>query len=315
VTFVLRFVVVTLAAFGFSSAVASIAVSWWMRRALSGDDLGAVSLFQLRLTPAVMSSVVFVLAIASFLQFEPRGGQEHTGMALILVAAIGAAVIATMVVRLARMTRASNQALARWMISAEPITLAGMSIPVYQIDVQFPIVAIAGLFRPRLLIARSVLAACSADELQAILAHERSHLRNSDNVRRLIVAAVPDVLMWTAAARRLARLWQTAAEEAADAEAALTGPASRVSLAEALIRVGRLAPAGSAPADLPVSALFRGENLERRVRRLLDPSVDFARPRRRSSWLLGTAASLLTISVFVLEPIHELVEAAVAFLP
>jgi len=315
VSFVLRLVVVTLAAFGFSSAVASIAVAWLMRRTRPGRDLGAARLFQLRLTPLVMSSVVLVLAIASFLRFEPRAGEEQTGITLILMAAIGAALLLTMVVRLARMLRASNRALARWMTAAEPITLAGMSIPVYRIDVPFPVVAIAGLFRPRLLIARSVLEACPADELHAILAHERWHLRNADNFRRLIVGAVPDVLMWTAASRRLAQLWQSAAEDAADAAAALTAPGCRVALAEALIRVGRLAPAGSAPADLPVSALFRGENLERRVRRLLDPSAEFARQQARSSVLVGIAASLLIVSVFALEPIHELVEAAVAYLP
>ena len=314
-TFGLRFTVIALAAFSVASAIGSLAVWWLMRRVRYGVDIGATALFQLRLAPAVLSAVVLFLAVVSFEQFEPRGVQEHTGLLLMLFAAIGGATLATMAARLATMARASARAVTAWMTSAEAITLPGVAIPAYRIDSSFPVVAIAGLFRPRLLIARSVLEACPPDELEAILAHERWHLRNGDNARRLLVAAAPDVLMWTPLSRRLAGLWQAAAEDAADAEAGLTHPTGRVSLAQALIRVGRLAPAGLTPTDLPASALFRGENLERRIRRLLDPPANFATHRESPSWLIVTAASLLVVSLFALQPIHELVEAVVAFLP
>jgi beta-lactamase regulating signal transducer with metallopeptidase domain len=220
-----------------------------------------------------------------------------------------------MMFRFARLSHASRRAIAQWMRSAEAITLPGISVPTHCIDAAFPVVAIAGVFRPRLLIAKSVLKACRPNELQAILAHERWHLHHGDNLRRLLVAASPDVLMWTPLSRRLSALWQSAAEDAADAEAASSHPAGRVSLAEALIRIGRLAPAGHSPSDLPASTLFRGENLERRIRRLLDPEADLGGRRERPFWLVATAASLLAVSLFALRPIHELVEAAVAFLP
>ena len=84
-------------------------------------------------------------------------------------------------------------------------------------------------------------------------------------------------------------------------------------LAQALIKVARIAPA-STLGDLPASALYRGENIERRVRRLLAPRP--APPARLPlAWRLVTLASLFTGSVLTLHALHELVEAAVANLP
>lgn len=314
-TYGLRFVVIALAAFGVASLVVSLGVWWWVRRPDYGRERSAAAVFQTRLAPAVMSLIALLLAITSFILFEPRGGEERTGVLLPVCAALAAAMIGTTIFRLARMVRASRRALAHWMRSAEQVTLPGVTVPAYRIECAFPIVALAGLFRPRLLVAGSVLDACPPDEMQVILAHEEWHLRNGDNLRRLLVAIAPDVMMWTPLARRLSALWHSAAEDAADAEAAVTHPAARVALAEALIRIGRMAPAGSTPTVLPASAFFRGENLERRIRRLLDPAANFGSHRRRSSWLIAAAGSILIVSLFALHPIHELVEAAVTLLP
>src|SRR5262249_45354693 len=147
------------------------------------------------------------------------------------------------------------------------------AVPAFVVNIGFPIVAVVGLFRPRLIVSRVVLDACGEAEMQAILAHEAWHLVRRDNIRRVLLSAAPDVLSWLPRAVRFSEEWQRASEEAADDAAARLGPAGRVHLAEALVRVARLAPASGhvLSCPLPASALYRGESIERRVRRVLDP--------------------------------------------
>jgi Zn-dependent protease with chaperone function len=311
----LRLAVVALASFGAASAAASMAAGWAGRRAAARRATSASTLFQLRLLPSAISLLVSLMAIASFERFEPRAGQERTGWVLLVFAAMAAAALLTMTVRIGRAYWTTRAALGAWMRTAEAVSLDGLAIPAYAMTSSFPIVAVVGTVRPRLIVARSVLEACSREQLGAILAHERCHVRRRDNARRVLMWAAPDALMWTAAARALRERWQAAAEETADAEAARVGPAGRLHLAEALIRVARLAPAGSSAADLPASALYRGENIEHRVRRLLDPAADFSRADRTASWLWTLVAAFVPCSLLALRAVHHLVEAAVAYLP
>lgn len=314
-TFGLRLVVVAFAAFGAAGLAGSIAASWIARRLLTSRSPHSSALLQLRLLPAVTSLLVSVVAIASFERFEPRVGQERTGVLLLAFAVVAAATLATMAIRFCRAHWTTRRALQRWLRTAEPISLPDVDIPAFAIASSFPIVAVVGIVRPRLIVARAVIDACSADELDVILAHERSHVRRRDNAGRVLMWIVPDVLMWGATARRLEQMWQIAAEEAADTEAAGTRPARRLRLAEALIRVARLASAGASTADIPASALYRGEDIVQRVRRLLDPPAEAGPSQPAAGWLAPAATALLVLCLLALHPIHELVEAAVAYLP
>jgi beta-lactamase regulating signal transducer with metallopeptidase domain len=194
------------------------------------------------------------------------------------------------------------------------VTLDGWTRPAYVVTTSFPIVAVVGAFRPKLLIARSVLEQCPADELAAILAHERAHVERRDNLARLLFAVTPDLLSWLPVSKRITVAWHDAAEESADESTASLGERGRVLLAQALIRVARMVPTGSSPAIVPASALYRGENIERRVRRLLDPiepvSIRWTRRQRRA-----IRATFMTSCVLALEAIHHVVEAAVTHLP
>jgi hypothetical protein len=66
---------------------------------------------------------------------------------------------------------------------------------------------------------------------------------------------------------------------------------------------------------MPASALYRGENLERRVRRLLE-----ARHRESSSfspaWFARVALAVVAVTSFtMLGSVHEFVEGLIHFLP
>jgi beta-lactamase regulating signal transducer with metallopeptidase domain len=199
------------------------------------------------------------------------------------------------------------------MLGAKPIVLDGWTRPAFVIESTFPIVAVVGIWRPRLIIARHVLNSCSSEELRAVLAHEQGHAERRDNLGRLLMAVTPDVISWLPFSKRIALAWHEAAEEAADECADALGPRGRLLLAEALIRVARMAPS-EPPVAVPASALYRGENIERRVRRLLSPlapvTIRWSRTERR----LGRAAFILGC-VLALQGVYEIVEAAVTFLP
>jgi Zn-dependent protease with chaperone function len=316
VIFELRIVVVALAAFaGVGLAVAAIVPAIARRRSVAEPARRARRLAALRLLPSIAAVTVSAVVTASFVFFEHRLDGEQYGVAMPLLALLGGVLLATTVWRAYRLTRSTRHVVAEWLRSAEPVALPGATIPAFAVPASFPIVAVIGLSRPRLIIARSVLASCSEDELRAVLAHEQGHIDRRDNLRRLLLAIAPDVLSWLPASSRMFAAWRQAAEEAADDDAANAGRHGRVALASALVKVARLAPAGACPPPMPASALYRGEDLERRVRRLLEPGgPNTARPF--PTWVArAMAAGALTVSIVMLEGIHGFVETLIHTLP
>jgi circadian clock protein KaiB len=71
------------------------------------------------------------------------------------------------------------------MRAARPLALTGISMPVFAIDSEVPIMALVGVVRPRLLITQPVLDALTEEELSAAVAHELGHRRALDNLKRL----------------------------------------------------------------------------------------------------------------------------------
>jgi Zn-dependent protease with chaperone function len=167
------------------------------------------------------------------------------------------------------------------------------------IDSAFPIVAIVGLVTPRLFVARSVLEACSAEELEAVLAHEEAHARQRDNLRRLALAGAPDLLGLWPAGRQLEGAWMRAAEFAAD-EAAADQWHRGLHLASALVKVARLATTPSRP--LPASALYHDEPITERVQRLLDPPLAMD-SSRWPTWARVALPAALTAGAVALVPL------------
>ena len=104
-----------------------------------------------------------------------------------------------------RIVLATRRLARTWFAGARPVALDGISIPAFATASEFPIVAVVGVRRPKLIIARVVLDACSTEELRAILAHEQGHLDRRDNLRRLLMSVAPDVLAWLPASERLLR--------------------------------------------------------------------------------------------------------------
>ncbi len=314
-TFAGRLAVVVLTSFAVANLAVSAIVPWLVDRIRAVEPaLRADALRRIRLLPVALALAAGGWMALSFVIFEPRIDQESMGRVLIGSALAGALILGWSGARAVWLLGTSWRTLRRVLASATPIAIDGVSTPTVVVSSDFPIVAVVGFARQRLVIARSVLDACPSDELRAIIAHETSHIRRRDNISRVLMAVAPDVLGWLPASRHIADAWHEAVEDAADDNAEAIGPAGRLLLAEALLRIARLAPRGTAPIVLPSSALYRGEDLGRRIHRLLAPrqAVVARAPAlpRQIAVTLFIAASLLA-----LHAIHELVEAAVAFFP
>jgi Zn-dependent protease with chaperone function len=311
----LRIVVVSLATFAAVGLLLTALVPFAARWTAGEPVVRARRLASLRLLPTIVALAASAVVFAAFIAFEPwRDGEEITGLAPGL-AALAVVLLASAAWRGLRLARATRHTIDIWMRTAEPVSLPGISAPVFTVHADFPIVAVVGFARPRLIIARSVLETCSPSELEAVLAHEQGHINRRDNLRRLLLSVAPDVLAWLPASERLFAAWRDAAEEAADDDAVRAGADGRVRLASALVKVARLAPASDASPLMPASALYRGESLDRRVRRLLEIREAATAPagsRWRSPFVAAAGAVL---SLAMLEEVHAVVEGLLHRLP
>ena len=322
-TFLLRCLVLTLAAFGVAALVTSlvVAVSWWRQTPAGSAAARADALLRLRLIPSGAAALAGLFALIGLWRFESRDVDEVLGWTVLACAATGAWLMSVFLARLWRMRLETRRLLSSWLADATALSLPGVTVPAFRIDSGFPVVAVVGIFRPILVVDGTVLDGCNEDELAAILAHEQGHLRRRDNLRRALFAAAPDPLSHTPAGIRLRDDWRVATEEAADDVAAERGEDARVHLASALLRVARLAPRATEKASgafhgaqLPASALYRGESVEGRVRRLIEAAPAAAGRASRGQGL-GLTAAMVMLAFAFQRDLHDIMEVVIAILP
>ncbi len=239
---------------------------------------------------------------------------EGFDLTLTTLAAIALAVVGSAVVRGAIAWRGAARRTADWMRASRPLALAGTSMPAFAVDTDAPLMALVGVIRPRLLITRPVLEALTDEELNAGVAHELSHWRAWDNLKRLAMRATPDILFATSAARSLERRWAAASEHAADRSAGDSGR-ERCALASALVKVARMTPSPSHATE-PISALVDGGDITARVQRLLDDTC--YGPEGRTSRRLALAIAVTGLALGyapLLRLVHAVTEILVNSLP
>lgn len=310
-TYGVRILVLSLAVFGAANLLASVVLAAiWPRLAARRS---APALFSLRVFPAAIGAAVTGAAGTALLVFEPSG-DEPMGSLLVVLAVVGSAGALRMLVRCTRELVRAQHLTSRWLDEGTPIELPGATLPAFAVTSAFPIVAVVGIRKPRLIVGRSVLAACPPNEMAAIVAHEQHHVTAHHNLCRLILSALPDASAWLPFGDRASDQWHVAAEREADDAAAQSAPEGHLDLASALIRVARLAPARQDPVAVPVSALFRGESIDQRVERLLERRVApiDTWPTRGA---LMAAAVAIGAGVVFLHPLYDVLETAVERLP
>jgi Zn-dependent protease with chaperone function len=281
----------------------------------------AGGLFLLRVFPTAAAWILMLgVFVPAFWRFEPRETGEMVGDTLVASAVISAALILAGLRRGWQASAATRRVLREWLQNARPLALPGLRIRAYAIPAEFPVVSLVGIVRPRLFVSERVLQACTPEELAVMVRHERGHLASRDNLKRLLLRVCPNPLPLLSVGRDLERHWQEACEEAADDYAARASAPSALALANALLRVARMAPARPA-AIAPLTALYTGDSIERRVKRLVASGPAGG---SRAPWLVAaralTVAPLVLAGAVLLDPnllhsVHHLLEVVVETLP
>jgi Zn-dependent protease with chaperone function len=290
-----------------AGALGYLAAAVWtvlLTRFRSGGDA-----FLRRLLPlGGLLAGALVLMAPAFLLHEPAQADERPGVVASALAALGLLLLGATVARAVRALLATRRLVAEWSRDAQEIALPGQPAPAFRIAHPFPVVAVVGVWRPRLFIARPVLQALTPEELQAVLAHEAWHVRAGDNVKRWLMACAPAIGFRPLAAR-LEREWEEAMEIEAD-----RGAGGALELASALVKTARLAPAG-ADLRIPAAAFHGGGSIARRIDRLVRGS----RPDRAAHPALRIGVAAVAVAALaslpVLWPVLHRVGEAVLHLP
>jgi len=255
---------------------------------------GARLLLGLRLLPtAAAVFVVAALCAPSYLRFEPEAAAEEVGWLCVSAAMLGVAVWAT---GLARAGRAAIRS-ARYLRTCQSA-----------VESDAPVLMLAGVVRPRLVVSRGVRQALTAEQFDAAMRHEQAHGVSRDNLKRLLMLLAPEPVPGFGALRRLEQGWSRMAEWAAD-DWAVEGSAERgLALASALLAVARMGrPRAAMPLATPL--LADRDGLAERVERLLAQPAPPERPRNTVAVIAATVTAAAALIPLLLPSVHRALEA------
>jgi hypothetical protein len=269
-----RLICLSLAAFFAVHLLAGLAISLAATTAarVAGylrPRLAARILLALRFLPVTLGLfVIAALCVPSYLQLEPGEGAEEVGWAGVIAAAMAVAIWSVAIFRGLRTVLRSRRLR----------------------DGNVPLIALAGIIRPRLLVSPVIRKHLTGDQLRVALHHERAHAAAWDNGKRLLLAFAPGLLPGVHGFTALERHWSRFTEWAADDDAIQGDPDRSLALAAALVRMARMR---SAPLPL-ASGLLDGEGLTERVDRLLHPAP--LEPWDAQPMVITAAAALTVVS-------------------
>ncbi len=239
-------------------------------------------IFALRIFPAVASAfLVAALFLPAYLVFEPHTSGEMISLKLIVLVVISLIALFVSIYKVFKSLVATRRFLQDQFSQAEKITLENLTIPVFSISTEFPIVAVIGVLRPQILISQEVIETLSPGELRAAIAHEKGHLNSNDNLKRLLMSFCSHLTLFPIG-KRLNREWAENAEIAADEYAfQMGGNHFKLELASTLVKLARLiSKKQTAETAMPVGAFLIEESpadVTCRVRHILQlKETDFS---------------------------------------
>jgi len=318
--YLLRLLCLCLASFFLVSCVVGMMASFASRAAVRLAESmpprsAACFLFFVRLLPlALGTGAVLGLCIPSYLWFEPHATPERVGLVCVTLALLAAASCSHSIARAAHAFAVSLRCNRSWQRTGRRALLAGGTSPALVVDKEAPLMALAGVLRPRLVISDRVRRALSPEELDVALHHENAHRISRDNLKRLLLLLAPGPLPFVRGFSLLEQAWARFSEWAADDEATRGDSLRALSLAAALLRVARMG-AGPRFSFLHTSLVAVDHDLSARIDRLL--RLDSARPGRppRMQVLLGSVCLGISVclATLILWPamfasVHRLLE-------
>ena len=249
-------------------AIVSLLVGCAWRRLLPpaqhlAPSRAANAMYALRTSPLWLSvAVVLGFSVPSFLCYEPRASGEALGAIPVLLSVVFGALVAVGAARAWNAHARTRRLVRQWLRETCLIeTRAGVEILRGAADA--PLVALAGITRPALVISESASASLTPQELSRTVAHELAHQRAHDNLKKLLLlACFPRMAAFEA-------VWREVVEFSADT-AAVHSESEALDLASALVKISRLS--GGSPLPELASSLVEGPSslLEARVQRLIE---------------------------------------------
>lgn len=245
-------------------------------------------MLMLRWVPA-MSGLLFTcgMCVPSYLRLEPLASDEELGFACVLLASFTVLAYLIPFTKVAWVVAQSEVRLRRLVRDAEDH--AGL----YVIRETNPAMALAGLFRSRVVVSREVMGLLSADQMNAARLHERAHMDSGDNWKRVLLEVAP----FDFGGNDVRAAWSRFTEWAADDKATSGDSARSVALASALVSVARLmSPGCLTRSSLLISGLVvtDGRELRARVERLLEPGGRVAQ-----TFPLSLVSATLAVASFI----------------
>jgi Zn-dependent protease with chaperone function len=282
-------------------AVRSIAPAALRIAASMKPRLSSRLLFGLRMAPVAMTLFLVVgFCVPSYIWLEPDIASERVGLACLVAAVLGAAVWIVALVRGGSSVARTVRYVHACRINSVETTVGRDSAQVLVLKDEVPLMAVAGVMHPCLVVSQSVMDALSDEQKEAAFRHESAHRTSRDNLKKFLFLLAPDILPFVSGLSGLEQGWAKFTEWAAD-DQAVDGDAKRaLSLASALVKVAKMG-VHPTPSYLLSSLVDDDRDLEVRVDRLLRepayaekplaPVVAFA----RSAALVaaGVAATML----------------------
>ncbi len=268
-------------------------------------------LLVLRLFPVLAATyAALAIALPSYLRLEPAAESERIGPLAICFAVVGISLWIRPGARTIKALWISNQLLKHAEQAAQPSRIASGSV--WLLRDGAPRVAVAGLWRTRVLLSESAIKLLVQDELDVVMRHESAHQQSRDNLKRLLLLLLPDALPFVTLAPSVERACKRLVEWAADDYAVAEDSEKSLALARALVCFARNQTSGSG-CSLATSLVDDASDLARRVERLLarpQPVPPDAQTYVASAALAGATAMIFTAIVYFadLPNVHRLLE-------
>jgi len=259
------------------------------------------ALFGIRILPFAFSALFAVFfTLPSFWLMERKSLDEDATTFVLAICAL--LLLCAGVLRALKASRLTGRMVSQWLSKpgkgSEPSTLSAAE--------GAPALLLVGICRPKVMISDAAMAALSENELRVAVGHELGHRRSWDNLKKLMINAIPFPGM-----SGIERSWREAAELAADDSAAKTRR-DALDLASALIKLSRHANRWTEPET--ASAFVCGSSaVAMRVQRLLEARSSTRIPGRWPWALLFLLITTAIVSNYstVLVLTHRLTELVV----
>lgn len=240
--FTARAVIVCLALFGVMYGAISFAVAafWFAAQRLIARHPSSNPnvLFGLRVLPFGASALFAVFfTFPSFWLMERRALDEDVTTFFLAMGAL--VLLSAGATRAVRASRRTTQRVSQWLRKTGGRGKASATTLSTAHDA--PALMLVGIWRPKVVVSDTAMAALTENELRLAIRHELGHRRSCDNLKKLLMNAIP-----FPGTGGIERAWREAAELAADGSA-VENRQDALDLASALIKLSRPAKWWSEP--------------------------------------------------------------------